>query len=442
MGAKVWVLLPMRFLGEWKGRMKVKSISMLQFFFAAFFLFVCCQNGAPKSAENQADLDEKEIPIDFMRGFDASTVDFLEECGAVYRDENGIERDVFFILKSHGVNWIRLRIWHTPSKNAAPGDNDLMRTIRMAKRIKSYGLQFLLDFHYSDTWADPGSQRRPAQWDGCATINELADAIHSYTEETLLSLKENDCLPDMVQLGNEINSGLCTLMSDGTASRIPISSGEQNDEGNKNLVILLKAASEAVNAVDPAIKRMIHLASDGSCVDSSWWFERINGFDFECIGLSYYVFENHGTILQLRENISNLMHRYNKDIVVCETSWAWTFDKYGNDSQSNYVWYDKGVEAAMRVSDVENSALKELQFIKYTDKKCLEASVKNQEVVFRAIIEATVRAGGCGVFYWGGDWICDPNGSVDNNWENQALFDLTGNCLSSMNAFNQGFSMN
>ena len=423
--------------------MKIKSLPILPVLCVSVLHSVGCQTAASQSAQRQTPSDSISIPSDFMCGFDASTVDFLEEKGAVYRDENGKAQDIFKIVKSHGVNWIRLRMWHDPSKNDEAGDNSFERTIRTAKRVKDNGLHFLLDFHYSDSWADPGKQKRPSAWDAISTIDELAGEIGSYTRETLEALKENGCLPDMVQLGNEINPGFCTMMSDGSPSNIPISSGENNDEGNKNLVMLLKSACEAVKGVDSHIKRMIHLASDGSWADLSWWFERINGFDFEVIGLSYYIFENHGTISELQENIKNLKARYNKEVCVVETSWAWRFDKVGKDEWKNYVHYEKGVEAAERLSDSENfanisaniSALKELRIIDQNGKKCVEASVKNQEVVVRAIIEATATAGGCGVFYWGGDWICDPNGIVGNNWANQALFNREGKCLSSMSAF-------
>lgn len=381
---------------------------------------------------------ESQISTDFIRGFDASTVDFLEEHGATYYNEQGKKQDIFEILKEHGVNWVRLRIWHDPSKNNEAGDNTLERTIRTAKRAKSQGMQFLLDFHYSDTWADPGNQKRPSAWDGASTIEELSKNVHDYTKRILLELKKAGVLPDMVQLGNEINPGFCTTLSDGSKSPFSVSSWENDDEGNKNLAALLSAASSAVHEVDPHIRRMIHLASANvnGWTDLSWWFGRIKFHDYESIGLSWYPFENHGTLADLRANISTLKKTQKKDVFVVETSWPWTFDKSGKDGQSNYVWYDKGVEAVARLADSKNSALKKISIIKWNGKKCVEASVENQAVVLAAVMEATEQAGGRGVFYWGGDWICDPAGKISNNWENQALFDLDGKCLPSMNVFN------
>lgn len=419
-----------------------KTISLVALLATAFCF--CCPNASAKpSKESAAQADVfslgAKISPDFMRGFDASTVDFLEENGASYCDESGQRQDVFKILKDHGVNWVRLRIWHDSSKNDEAGDNTLERTIRSAKRIKSQGMNFLLDFHYSDTWADPGSQRRPSAWDDTSTIEELADRVHDYTKEIVLALKDEGCAPDMVQLGNEINQGFCTTLSDGSASPVPVSSWDNNDEGNENLAALLSAASSAVREVDPGIRRMVHLASANvnGWTDLSWWFDRIDFDDYELIGLSWYPFENHGTLADLRTNISKLKKNYQKEVLVVETSWPWTFDKSGKDSWSNYVWCDKGVDALSRLVDAKNSALKNLSVKKWNGKKCVDASVENQAVVLAAVMEATEMAGGCGVFYWGGDWICDPKGKVGNNWENQALFDLDGKCLPSMKIFSR-----
>lgn len=381
-----------------------------------------------------------QISKDFMRGFDASTVDFLEENGAAYFDEQGQKQDIFKILKDHGVSHVRLRIWHDSSKNDEAGDNNLERTIRAAKRAKAQGMALLLDFHYSDTWADPGNQRRPSAWDGASTIEELSKNVHDYTKRVLLEMKNAGACPDMVQLGNEINPGFCTTLSDGSKPAFSVSSWDNDDEGNENLAALLSAASSAVREVNPEIKRMIHLASANvnGWTDLSWWFDRIEFDDYELIGLSWYPFENHGTLADLRSNISKLKKSKNKDVLVVETSWPWTFDKSGKDSQSNYVWYDKGVEAASRLSDSKNSALKNVSFTKWKGKKCVAASVENQAAVLAAVMETAEQAGGCGVFYWGGDWICDPAGKIDNNWENQALFDLEGKCLPSMRVFSSG----
>ncbi len=417
-----------------------KTISLVALL-AAALSFYCPNTSAKPSKESASQSDVfslgAKIPSDFMRGFDASTVDFLEENGAAYYDESGQKQDVFKILKSHGVNWVRLRIWHDSSKNDEAGDNCLERTIRMAKRIKSHGMNFLLDFHYSDTWADPGKQMRPSAWDDASTIEELAERVHDYTKEILLALKSTDCSPDMVQLGNEINQGFCTTLSDGSPSLIPVSSWDNNYEGNKNLAALLTAASSAVREVDPGIERMVHLASANvnGWTDLSWWFDRIDFDDYEFIGLSWYPFENHGTLADLRSNLSNLKSGYRKEVLVVETSWPWTFDKSGKDGWSNYVWCDKGVDAVSRLVDTKNSALKNLSVTKWKGKKCIDASVENQAVVLAAVMEATEMAGGCGVFYWGGDWICDTAGKVGNNWENQALFDLDGKCLPSMRVF-------
>lgn len=370
-----------------------------------------------------------------MRGFDASMVSQLEEYGSSFYNENGAKEDIFKILKAHGVNWIRLRIWNAP-QDSTPGQNNYERTLAMAKRIKQNGLKFLLDFHYSDSWADPAKQSLPAEWDNVSSIEELCSKVSEYTKKILTDLKSQGCAPDMVQLGNEINSGMFLTKSDGTTpSSIDCYSWTEHTEGNKNLLKVLQSASSAVSEIDSSIKKMIHLASSkGDNFD--WWFknlQNLKGVDYDYIGLSYYPFEEHGTLKQLRENIAYLKKTYKKQILVAETSWAWSMEAYG-DSTNNIVWYEPaGIQAAKNLVDSKSTELKNLKTETYNGKKCVQASVQNQVTVVKAIMEATSNAGGCGIFYWGGDWI--PNSKIQDTWENQTLFDLKGNALESLNVF-------
>ena len=370
-----------------------------------------------------------------MRGFDASMVSQLEEYGSSFYNENGAKEDIFKILKAHGVNWIRLRIWNAP-QDSTPGQNNYERTLAMAKRIKQNGLKFLLDFHYSDSWADPAKQSLPAEWDNVSSIEELCSKVSEYTKKILTDLKSEGCAPDLVQLGNEINSGMFLTKSDGTTdSSIDCYSWTGHTEGNKNLLKVLQSASSAVSEIDSSIKKMIHLASSkGDNFD--WWFknlQNLKGVDYEYIGLSYYPFEEHGTLKQLRENISYLKKTYKKQVLVAETSWAWSMEAYG-DSTNNIVWYEPaGIQAAKNLVDSKSTQLKNLKTQTYNGKKCVSASVQNQATVVKAIMEATSNAGGCGIFYWGGDWI--PNSKIQDTWENQTLFDLEGKALESLNVF-------
>lgn len=408
--------------------MKFKSIFSV---FIALFLFLSPACSAPSESTDET----LGLNADFMRGFDASMVSQLEEYGSSFYNENGAKEDIFKILKAHGVNWIRLRIWNAPQVST-PGQNNYERTLAMAKRIKQNGLKFLLDFHYSDSWADPAKQSLPAEWDNVSSIEELCSKVSEYTKKILADLKSQECAPDLVQLGNEINSGLFLTKSDGTTpSSIDCYSWTGHTEGNKNLLKVLQSASSAVSEIDSSIKKMIHLASSkGDNFD--WWFrnlQNLNGVDYDYIGLSYYPFEEHGTLKQLRENIAYLKKTYKKQVLVAETSWAWSMEAYG-DSTNNIVWYEPaGIQAAKNLVDNKSTQLKNLKTQTYNGKKCVSASVQNQATVVKAIMEATSNAGGCGVFYWGGDWI--PNSKIKDTWENQALFDLKGKALESLNVF-------
>ncbi|WP_288758163.1 glycosyl hydrolase 53 family protein [uncultured Treponema sp.] len=345
--------------------MKFKSIFSV---FIALFLFLSPACSAPSESTDET----LGLNADFMRGFDASMVSQLEEYGSSFYNENGAKEDIFKILKAHGVNWIRLRIWNEP-QDSTPGQNNYERTLAMAKRIKQNGLKFLLDFHYSDSWADPAKQSLPAEWDNVSSIEELCSKVSEYTKKILTDLKSEGCAPDLVQLGNEINSGMFLTKSDGTtASRIDCYSWTGHTEGNKNLLKVLQSASSAVSEIDSSIKKMIHLASSkGDNFD--WWFknlQNLKGVDYDYIGLSYYPFEEHGTLKQLRENIAYLKKTYKKQVLVAETSWAWSMDAYG-DNTNNIVWYTPaGTQAAKNLVDNKSTQLKNLKTQTYKGSKC------------------------------------------------------------------------
>ncbi len=155
------------------------------------------------------------VPIsaqDFYFGNDLSYIHEMEDCGAQYK-ENDTLGDPYAMLKDHGCNLVRLRLWHTPSwydaLNQGKRYSDLNDVILSIYRAKSYGMQVLLDFHLSDTWADPGHQVVPAAWaDVVDNLPVLQDSLYNYIYGTLAILAAADILPDMVQIGNETNKGI------------------------------------------------------------------------------------------------------------------------------------------------------------------------------------------------------------------------------------------
>ena len=242
-------------------------------------------------------------------GADISFLPELEAKGIQFSD-NGVQNDAITILKAHGFNYVRLRIFNNPAADSgyAPGKGfcNLAYTKQMAKRVKAAGMKLLLDFHYSDTWADPGKQFKPAAWKNLDFIT-LKDSLFNFTKTVLEALKAQGTLPDMVQVGNEINHGM--IWPDGEVRNM------------NQLAQLINAGTAAVKAVDPTIIMLLHVALGGQNAESVFFINNMlaRGVQFDIIGLSYYP-KWHGTIEELQDNLNDLSKRYNKDLVVVEYS--------------------------------------------------------------------------------------------------------------------------
>lgn len=201
----------------------------------------------------------------YMIGADITSVQAAEARGATYSD--GMQRDILTLMKSHGFNYIRLRTFVDPKAadgyDKQSGFADLAHTITFGKRIKAAGMGFLLDFHYSDNWADPGKQCVPVAWQSFTTIDQLATAVHDYTKDAISQLIAGGARPDMVQIGNEITPGMLIHRCD--ADGLP--TGDNPVSGSisnwTNLGTLLKAGVKGVKDVDPGIKIMLHIDRGG-----------------------------------------------------------------------------------------------------------------------------------------------------------------------------------
>jgi beta-galactosidase len=244
-----------------------------------------------------------------MIGADISFLPQLEDRGLKFSD-NGAEKDAIAILKDHGFNYVRLRIFNDPARDSGyspkKGFCDLENTKKMAKRVKAAGMKLLLDFHYSDYWADPGKQYKPAAWRNLS-FEELKRAVYDYTKKVIQELKGQGTTPDMVQIGNEINHGM--IWPEGNVSNVD------------NLAQLINAGIAAVKAVDPSIVIMLHVALGGQNDESVFFIDNMiaRGVSFDVIGESYYP-KWHGTLDDLRDNLNDLVRRYNKDVIVVEYS--------------------------------------------------------------------------------------------------------------------------
>lgn len=271
--------------------------------------------------------------VDKMLGADISFLPQLEERGIKFSDK-GIQKDAIEILKDHGFNYVRLRIFNNPAADSGyspkKGFCDLQHTLDMAKRVKKAGLKLLLDFHYSDTWADPGKQFKPAAWKGLA-FPELKKALYDYTKEVMLALKKQNTLPDMVQNGNEINHGI--VWPDGRVNNLD------------SLSQLLKAGINAVKEVAPQTTIMLHVALGGQPDESYWFIDNMlaRGVQFDVIGQSYYP-KWHGTLDDLENNLRTTANRYPHDIILVEYSQLKrevnkiAFDLPGGKGKGTCIW--------------------------------------------------------------------------------------------------------
>ena len=359
--------------------------------------------------------------IDGMfKGADLSSLPEVEENGGKFYDQ-GREMSAPEILKRHGVNLIRLRLWNDPydaeGNPYGAGTNDLPRTIEMARRCKALGLPWLLDFHYSDFWADPGKQYPPKAW-AELDLDALVQAVYDFSFRTLSTLKEAGLLPAIAAVGNEISNGLLWPLG-----QVPNWS---------NIARLVSAGLRAVKAAAPGVQTMIHLDNGGWHGLYRSWFDsyRINGgADFDWIGLSYYPFW-HGSLEQLRDNMHRLSRTLGKPMLIVETSTAFTL-----------------AECRER----EGLAPEEKRGLAANEKTAAAVpypmSPEGQCAFLRDlwdVIRSAPGGLGRGFVWWEPAWLPVPGsgwtspaglryireqGPGGNEWANQALFDYDGNAL-------------
>ena len=365
------------------------------------------------------------MPADFIKGADISTLLEAEQHGAKFYNQNGQQQDAIAILKANGVNYVRLRLWVDPQdasgKTYGGGSNNLENTIALAKRVKALGLKLLLDFHYSDFWTDPGKQFKPKAWEKM-DYPQLKTAIHDYTRDTIARFKKEGVLPDMVQIGNEINGGM--LWPEGK------SWGQGGGEFDR-LAGLLNAAISGLKenlTGGEQVKIMLHLAEGTKNDTFRWWFDEIakRGVPFDIIGLSMYTYWN-GPISALKANMDDISRRYNKDVIVVEAAYGYTLDNCDN------------AENSFQAKEEKDGGY--------------PGTVQGQYDYIHDLMQSVIDVPGHrgkGIFYWEPTWIAVPGTTwatkagmkyIHDEWkegnarENQALFDCQGKVLPSITVF-------
>ena len=413
---------------------KNSSIRFLTMVLLAAMVLAACSPG-PARKEINVTSDSlyvqkvENLPDDFIMGMDASCVPALENSGVKYYDFDGTEKDVYEILSDNGINYIRVRVWNDPfdaNGNGYGGGNcDIENAIAIGKRATKAGMKLLVNFHYSDFWADPGKQMVPKAWEGMS-IEEKSEAVYQYTADCLKKLKKAGVDVGMVQVGNETNGYMC---------------------GEKiwfNIQSLMQAGSKAVREVFPDALVALHFANPETEDRYASYASKLDYYsvDYDVFASSYYPYW-HGTLDNLVSILSDIATTYNKKVMVAETSYAYT----PNDTDFNGNTIGEGADGA--------------------DKYPM--TVQGQANLVRDVIDTMVNktTNGIGVFYWEGTWVSVGQNSWEENsakWErygsgwassyaaeydpddagqwyggcavdNQAFFDANGKALESLKVF-------
>jgi arabinogalactan endo-1,4-beta-galactosidase len=333
-------------------------------------------------------------------GADISSLNKSEAMGGVYKSSDGTPGDALQILNQHGMNYARLRVWVNP----ADGYHNKAELLKMAVRLNSLGIKLLVDFHYSDNWADPGKQIKPAAWKDL-DFDQLMQAVYDYTYDVCSSLVSQGTPPEMVQLGNEINAGM--LWPDGDYNHFD------------NLAALLKEGNRAVKDCSPSTLVMLHIAEGGDNEMARWWFDNITRREvpFDVIGISYYPFW-HGSLAELQANLNDISARYDKDVIVVETAYAFT-DQEG-DNLANIASRRLTTPGYPFTPEGQRRMLRDIM----------------------SIVRGVSNGRGLGIFYWDATWTAVPGNGWDttdpksgNAWENQALFDFNDRVLPALDEY-------
>lgn len=335
----------------------------------------------------------------FLTGGDISMADKLQEAGVTFKDD-GQTKDLIRVMMNNGCNCFRVRLFVNPNGRGGV-IQDVPYTVALGKRIKAAGAVFMLDFHYSDTWADPGKQFKPKAWENLS-FDELTKKVESYTAEVITEFKKQDALPDMVQVGNEIDNGF--IWPDGRLD------GKDPNQWPRFSTLLKAGITGVRNSLTPRDKTriIIHIACGGNIQKTDWFFSNCQkyGVDYDIIGQSFYPWW-HGTMKDLENNLAQTAKKFKKDIFVVETAYPYKHTE-NFESRADHL-----------------------------DAMIWERSPQGQKAFLDELIK-TVRATpdkhGLGVLWWypesvpmgrSGGWVGGIN----------ALFDAEGNTMPAMKSF-------
>ena len=349
-------------------------------------LVICC---LPAFAQAEGASDSlyvkkvENLPEDFIFGMDVSSVLAEEASGVKYYGFDGNETDLFRLLADNGINTIRVRVWNDPYDDEGHGfgggNCDITSAVEIGKRAAACGMGLLVDFHYSDFWADPGKQMVPRAWEGMK-IKEKKAAVYAYTLDCLNQLKDAGVPVRMVQLGNEINGKLC---------------GEKTW---MNISWIIQGGAAACREAFPDALIALHFANPEKAdsyrtyAEKMAYYEKEGLVDYDVFATSYYPYW-HGTLDNLSAILTEISRTYGKKVMVMETSYAFTADD--TDFSGNTIGDGGGI-------------VKDYPFTPQGQANCV-----------RDITDAVVNGtpAGIGVCYWEGAWIAVGTESWEENHE-------------------------
>lgn len=341
-------------------------------------VFISCS----KETGNDIIIPENVLEI---KGADMSFLPEIRQSGLVLKNASNQPEDMLLTLKNSGVNVIRLRLWKNPSETYA----NFSSVKNLAQEIQNLGMKVLLTVHYSDTWADPGNQTKPGQWQG-VPFNQLKDSVYFYTKKIVSEIN-----PEYIQIGNEINQGF--IWPEGN-----ISNPTQFKE-------LLQKGIIAVRETNTQTKIIIHYAGFES---ANQFYTSISNLDYDLIGLSYYPMWHGKNLETLKQNLITISNTHNKPIFIAETSYPFTLG--WNDYTNNVI-------------GLESQILQQFSATPQGQKDYLNKII--------AIMDEVPK--GIGFCYWGSEWISYKGNTASNgsSYENQAFWDFENKSLPILTCF-------
>ncbi|MDO5980802.1 glycoside hydrolase family 53 protein [Flavivirga spongiicola] len=371
----------------------------------SILITVCigCETYEVINTENPDINFENNFEQKFYNGSDLSYVNEMLDCGASYNDLSGNNANPYEIFKNAGNNLVRVRLWNDPSEWTAYSNiEDVEKTISSSKE---QGMDVLLDFHYSDTWADPGNQIIPSAWlDVVDDTEALGERLYNYTYETLNNLAAKELLPEIVQIGNEINSNILNKEA-----------GAVDIDWERNAFLLnkgIQAVRDISKKYEARVQIMLHIAQPENAL---WWFEQANEngiVNYDWIGVSYYPKWSDYQVSDVSDAIVTLGSSYNKKVMIVETAYPFTTEN----------------------ADVANNILG----------KSVYPATQQGQLEFLLDLKREIKEGnGFGFVYWEPAWVSTGCGTLwadsGSHWDNATLFDNNGNPTLGLNALNDSY---